>query len=255
MTQVSNVLQTAAFARRVVCRALTVLGGAAAGTALAWALSSTSASADIEYPALGSSEVPAAVQEAAAPVAEPVQRVVDAAVRQLQDPPPPPKTSIADLRDKVEGAFRAKPGLPDLVGAAEQRNYLTDRFGRSDLPSTPALVPATSSIVPGAVVDTAAPASAKERAFADGMSRRAGPEPTQPALPDLPDWPAPLPTTPAGIPTTGTQASAGNAADSHLFAALPWQDSITDLVAGGITAATDAATLGRVGAQPGVAPD
>jgi hypothetical protein len=263
VTQASNnALQTAAFARRVVCRALTVLGGVAAGTALAWWLSSTAASADTKAPAID--DVPAAVQEMAAPVTAPVEHTLDTAGRQLQDPPPPPK--LADLGQKVKDAtaqFRAKAELPKLPSCDskvclgnERHMYPVDGLGRSDLPSTPATAPAATTVAPGVAVDALVPNTAKDRAIADGMSRRGSPEPVQPALPDLPNWPAPLPFVPAGIPTTGNHGSAGNATDSHLFAALPWQDrDVHTLVAGGIAAATDAATFGRPGSQPGVAPD
>lgn len=261
MTQArNNALQTAAFARRVVCRALTVVGGVAAGTALAWFLSSTAASAETKASAIG--DVPAAVQEVAAPV----EHTLDTVVRQLQDAPAPPKNALGDLGQKVKDAatqFGSKAELPKLpkcdasVCLSNERHlYPVDGLGRSDLPGTPVAAPAT--IAPRvAVVDALVPNTAKDRAFADGMSRRGSPAPVKPALPDLPNWPAPLPFAPGGVPTTGNHGSAGNAADSHLFAVLPWQDrrDADNLVAGGIAAATPTATFGRPGAQPGVAPD
>ena len=255
MTQVSNVQQTAAFARRVVCRALTVVGGVAAGTALAWWLSTSSASAEIEAP-----EAPAVVQEVAAPVTQ----AVDATAQRLQDPPPPPKAALDDLGQQVTDAankFRARTDLPKLPSCDntvcldnERHMYPFDSFGRSDLPSTPAPAPAATTVVPGVVVDALVPSTATERAFADGMSRRGSPKSVSPALPELPNWPAPLPFAPAG-PTTVNHGSAGNSSDSHLFAALPWQDRDVDLVAGGIATPASSAAFGRVGAQPGVAPD
>jgi hypothetical protein len=255
VTQVSNVQQTAAFARRVVCRALTVVGGVAAGTAIAWWLSTSSASAEIEVPV----DAPAAVQEVAAPVTQ----AVDATAQRLQDPPPPPKAALDDLGQKVTDAankFRARTDLPKLPSCDntvcldnERHMYPFDGFGRSDLPSTPA--PVATTVAPGIAVDALVPSTATERAFADGMSRRGSPAPVSPALPELPNWPAPLPFAPAGVPTTVNHGSAGNSSDSHLFAALPWQNRGVDLVAGGIAAATSSAAFGRVGAQPGVAPD
>ncbi|HEX6359720.1 hypothetical protein [Actinophytocola sp.] len=250
MTQVKNVLQTAALSRRVVCRALTVVGGAAAGTALAWALSSASASAEV--PTLVG-DVSATVQEITSPVTEPV----DAVARNLQEPAPP-EASLADLRDQVREAFHTEtlPELPACTVCAEPRDYLTDSVSRSDVPTASAvLVPTPSATVPNVVEAVTVPVTAKERAFTGGMSRRAGPELSQPARPDVPGWPARLPITPAGIPTAGSQAPTGNVTDSQLFAALPWQDSGTDLVARGMAAAADATTSGRPGAQPGVAPD
>lgn len=257
MTQVSNVLQTAAFARRVVCRALTVVGGVAAGTAIAWWLSTASASAQTEVPV----DAPAAVQEVTAPVTQ----TLDAAAQRLQDPPPPPKATLDDLGQKVTDAankFRANTDLPKLPSCAnnvcldnERHMYPVDNFGRSDLPSTPAPAPLATTVAPGAAVDALVPGTATERALAEGMSRRGSPASALPAGSDLPNWPAPLPFAPAGVPTTVNHGSAGNSSDSHLFAALPWQDRGFDLVAGGIAAATSSAAFGRVGAQPGVAPD
>ena len=253
-----NVLQTAAFARRVVCRALTVVGGVAAGTALAWALSNASASAETEVPV----DVPVAVQEAAAPV----EQTLDAAVRLVQDPPPPPKDALDNLGQKVTDAankFRARADLPKLPSCDttvcldnERHMYPVDSFGRSALPTTPVLAPAATNVAPGIAVDALAPSTAKDRAFADGMSRRGSPAPALSTNPGQPNWPTPLPFAPVGVPITVNHGSAGNAGDSHLFAALPWQDrGDHDLVAGGIAAVTDSAAVGRIGAQPGVAPD
>jgi hypothetical protein len=248
-----NALQTAAFARRVVCRALTVVGGVAAGTALAWLLSTTAASAE----SAGTQSPVDDVQTAVQAVTAPVEQAADAVAQYLPDPPPPPK--VADLGQKLKDTAeqfrdRADRALP--AAGAEKHHYVADPFGRSDLPATPALAPVATTIAPVvAAVETLTHDKAKDRALADGMSRRGSPEPAEPALPGLPDWPVPFGPAPAGVPTTGSHGSAGNASDSHLFAALPWQDRTTDLVAGGIAATTKAATFGRPGAQPGVAPD
>jgi hypothetical protein len=261
VTQARNsAQQTAAFARRMVCRALTVVGGVAAGTALAWWLSSSAASAEMNLPAID--DAPAVVQQAV----EPVEHVLDVVTRQLQDPPPPPKTSLGDLGQKVKDAadhFRANadkslPKLPTCKAVCldnERHMYTPDSFGRAELPSTPTVEAVTPPVVPGAAVDALVPTTAKDRAFADGMSRRGSPAPAQPTTPDLPNWPAPLPFAPTGLPTTGNHGSAGNAGDSHLFAALPWQDRDIHLVAGDLVATTYAATSGRPDAQPGVLPD
>ncbi len=267
----SNVSQTAAFARRVVCRTLTVLGGAAAGTALAWTLSTTSASADTQLQPVEDHVRTAVtnVQDFAEPVTGPVETAVSTITRYLSDPPPPPKNPLKELGDKVKDAaekFRsdAEDGLSQLPGCGEclddgsQVHYPSDGYGRSDFPATQAQTPAAATAVPnapGADPDANAHRTATDRAFADGMSRRGSPEPVLPLLPDLPGVPAPLPFAPAGVPTTGGHGSAGNSVDSHLIAALPWQDGTFGLTRGGVAAVSDAATYGRPGAQPGVAPD
>jgi hypothetical protein len=267
----NNVRQTAAFARRVVCRTLTVVGGVAAGTALAWCLSTAAASADVPVPdpvGDGAPVAVAAVQELARPVTEPVERVVGTVAEFVQDPPPPPQNPLGELSDKVKdaaGQFRARAerGIEDLPDCAGEvcvggHEYVADAFGRSGLPSAPGVTPvAPVALAPGIDLDAIAngTGSAEDRATAGGMSRRGSPAPVAPSRPGLPDWPVPFAPAPAGIPTTGNHGSAGNSFDSHLFAALPWRDSDVDLVAGGIAAAADAATFGRPGTQPGVAPD
>lgn len=268
----NNVSQTAAFARRVVCRTLTVVGGMAAGTALAWCLSTASASADVQQPLSATDAhvqtVQTEVQDFAAPVTGPVETAVGTVTRYLQDPPPPPKDALKDLGDKVKNAaekFRSDaargldrlPGCDECLGGAHD-TYPADGYGRSDLPTAPVLTPGAATATqpaPGVDLDAIAHRTAKDRAFADGMSRRGSPEPVLPLLPGLPGVPAPLPFAPAGLPTTGGHGSAGNSVDSHLLATLPWQDSTFGLTRGGLAATSDAATFGRPGSQPGVAPD
>jgi hypothetical protein len=250
----------------MVFRALTVLGGAAAGTALAWWLSSTSASAQTDVPV----DAPALVQQIVVPVEQPaVEHTVDVAARQLRNTPAPPAEQVGDLGQKVTDAaerFQSRADLPELPRCAdlcqrdELRVYPVDGFDRTELPGTPALAPApapvATTVAPGVAVDALTPNTAKDRASADGMSRRGSPAPARPVDPGLPNWPAPLPFTPTGIPTTGNHGSAGNDGDSHLFTALPGQDRADGgLVVGGVADATDAATTGRVSARPGVVPD
>ena len=272
-----DVRRTAAFTRRVLCRSLTVVGGVAAGTALAWCLSTASASASASALPQRAEDVPSVVtgvEDLAEPVTGPVEHAVDTVARKLQEPPPPPKDPLKDLGEKVKDAaekFRsdAEHGLERLPGcddcADSTHAYPSDGYGRSGLPTAPvpapaAAVPASPGAAPdagaaGDVVDATAHRTATDRAFADGMSRRGSPEPVLPLLPGLPGVPAPLPFTPAGVPTTGGHGSAGNSVDSHLVAALPWYDGTFGLTRGGVAAVSDAATIGRPGAQPGVAPD
>lgn len=266
MTQANdNALQTAAFTRRVFCRALTVLGGVVAGTALAWWLSSTAASAESKVPTF--EEVTGAVHQVTSPVAQALHQAVDDVARQLPDAPPPPPNPFAELGQKVKDAtdrFRADadnglpklPSCPTVCLGDEPHGYPLDSVGRSDLPGPPAPAPAATPVAPSVahdVLDALAPKTAKDRAFADGMSRRGSPEPAP--RPGVPNWPAPMPFTPGGLPTSGSHGSAGNAGDSDLLATLPSQDGHVHLVAGGIATTTDAATSSRVNAQPGVAPD
>jgi hypothetical protein len=150
-------------------------------------------------------------------------------------------------------------GFGQLPEADEAGEYSSAGYGRSDMPAIQVPLPSATAedvTVPGVDLQAAGHRSATDRAFADGMSRRGSPEPVLPTLPDLPGVPDPLPfTPPAGVPTMVGHGFAGNSFDSHLFAALPWQDSDFGLTRGGVAAVSDAATFGRPGTQPGVAPD
>lgn len=261
----TDVRQTAAFARRLVCRTLTVVGGVAAGTALAWWLSTTVASAEIEAPVVapGLTAVER-VQEYTAPVTGQVEQAVTTITQYLQDPPQPPENSLGDLGEqvsqKVKDAtqkFRDHGELPDCTVCAEDRQeHPADGYGRSALPTTaqlPALTPTRVALPATIDLDAIAHGTAKERALADGMSRRGSPEPAAPALPDLP---APLsPVSPQGVPAGGGHGSAGKSFDQQHVAVLPWRSRVTHLVVGGVSAVADAADNGRPGNQPGVAPD
>ncbi|MPZ80999.1 MAG: hypothetical protein GEV28_11595 [Actinophytocola sp.] len=267
----SSVRETAAFARRVVVRTLTVVGGAAAGTAIAWCLSTTGASADTAPTA---PEIPV-VTTVVAPVSDAVHSVVD----NLRDTPPP-KNPLGEFGEKVnEAADRFGERASDRV---EQLPQCADKLcgvhgdiegiggdvrapgddsglGRSDSPaSSPAAAGSGSVATAGVDPDRTAEHTATGRAHSDGMSRRGSPDPGAPSSPDLPTWPTPfapaLPALPT-VPTSSHNGSTGNPADPSLFAALPWQDRATALVRGLTVPATVATTFGRVGAQPGVSPD
>jgi len=262
----STAQETAAFVRRVVLRALTVVGGAFAGTAIAWCLSTASASADTG--ATTPQPVPV-ISSIAAPVTDAVDKAVDSTAARLSDSPP--AHAVEELGTKVRHAAnsfreRAAGHLPSCAGALcglEQVGaapITSDGagLGRSDSPAlAPAAAPpaATGKVAtPGVDPDHTAERTATGRAYLDGMSRRGSPAPGMPSFPGLPTWPVPIaPATPA--PATGHTGSAGNPADSSLFAALPWQDRLPALVRGLTVPATEATTVGRVGAQPGVAPD
>jgi hypothetical protein len=260
----NNVRETAAFARRMVSRTLTVVGGVAAGTALAWWLSTAAASADTQH---DQDTGIAAVQEFAAPVTGPVEQAVETVGEYLQDPPPPPKDPLKGIGEKVKDAAekfreRAQQGveeLPDCAGqlCLDQKQtveYPADGYGRA-LPTPPATAPVVVTQQASVDPDAIAHRTAKDRAFADGMSRRGSPAPVTPSVPDQPSWPAPFAPTVPSTPALTGHGSAGNAADSHLLATLPWQGNTFDRVGGALSATTNAATFGRPGNQPGVAPD
>lgn len=272
-----NVREAAAFARRMACRALVVVGGAVAGTALAWVLSSTSASAESAGILDDREPEVQVVTELVTPVSDALGEVAD----RLPHSPPPSHDPLKELGDRVKEAAdhfgeRAAEGfeqLPtcDSSGCELGLDEITeigeigapgsyppgDGFGRSDLPQTPpAVVPVAGGNLGdlGVTPDFLAESTATGRANADGMNRRGSPEqdlPSLPALPDFPAWPAPA------APTTapGGQGHSGNHVDGALTAALPWHDGFTALTAGQTLPATEVISFGRAGAQPGVTPD
>lgn len=269
----SNVRETAAFARRVVCRTLTVVGGVAAGTAIAWWLSTSSAAASVDPATPPAPEVPV-VSEVVTPVADGVETTLTTVADDLQHPPPAPEDPLKELGERVREAADQFGGpaaggvgqLPECdmsgcdlgFGRGTPPGYSDDGLGRADFqPTAPATAPVAAGAVsgPGVDLDAIADRTATGRALADGMNRRGSPAPDAPSLPDLPNWPAPFVPAPPSTPATGHNGQTGNPVDSQLCAALPWQDSSSDLVAGDTLPATEVTTVGRPGAQPGVTPD
>jgi hypothetical protein len=264
---ISTARDTAALARRVVLRTLTVIGGAAAGTAIAWCLSTAGAAADTG--ATPSPEVPV-VSTVVSPAVSPMAGALDPAMHgaldktagELSDAAP--AKAVEELGDRVEDAAG---GLREL--AEEQLSECADplcglaELGRSEIPSAgaeagrsetppraPAVAPhATGKVVaPGIDPDRTAERTATGRAYSDGMPRRGSPAPGMPSVP------APLaPAAPA--PAAEQNGSAGNPADSSLFAASPWRDRAPALVHEPTVPTTVVTLSERVGAQPGVSPD
>lgn len=282
MAQASdNVREAAAFARRMACRALVVVGGAVAGSALAWVLSSASASAESVGDDLVRGPEAQVVTELVAPVSGALGEMAD----RLPYPTPPSEDPLEELGERVREAAdrfgeRAADGIEqlptcdmsgcqlgrDAIGTIGETDtpgsYLPgDGFGRSDLPQTlPAVVPVVGSNLAGLGVtpDFLAGSTATGRANTDGMNRRGSPAQDLPTLPSSPDFPAlPAPLAPA-VPTTpapGGQGHSGNHVDGALSAALPWHDGFTALTAGQTLPATEVVSFGRAGAQPGITPD
>jgi hypothetical protein len=254
--QACNVRETAAFARRVVCRALTVLGGAAAATALAWFLSSTAASAEPDSLApVGDPVVGEVVQ--------PVSDTVDELATRLLDSPQPQRDPIKAVGEKLRNAADRFDGRPaehvahiDVLPEVELPADLD--LGRLEVEtSSPPVIapePPTGAITgPGVDPEHTAESTATGRAYSSGMPSRGSPAP---ALPDLPTWPAPFAPVPPTAPAPGHAGQAGgNSAGSLISAALPWLDRAARPVRGLTVPATDASAFGRVGGQPGVIPD
>lgn len=258
MDQARNVRETAALARRFVCRTLTVAGGVAAGTAIAWYLSTATASAETPTDPFGDAN------PVLAEVVQPLGDTLHEVAERLSDPPP--RDPVGEFGDKLEevanrfgGGVERVEGLPDCVGdlcgvdEVDEFPVQVDGpgLGQVDPSNTgPAAAPVrTVGTVTAPDVDPerTGPRTATDRAYSTGMPHRGSPGPS---LPDLPSWPAPFP---PSAPVPGH--SGANSGDSVPFAAFSWLDR-TPAPAPGLTVpAADAITVGRVGAQPGIAPD
>jgi hypothetical protein len=257
--QARNVRETAALARRFVFRTLTVVGGAAAGTAIAWCLSTGTAAADTPADLLG--DTSSGLTEVVTPFGD----TLDALAERLPAPPSPPREALDRLTETAE-RLGDQAELPEgeLTGVLETAAVLETvevpveaaDFG-SDQVGAPPWVPAAASA--GSVTDAGVDPewttarTATERAYATGMPHRGSPATT---LPDQPTWPAPFSPVPPSAPVSGHTGHAGaNLADSSPSAALVWLDR-TSRPGSALTAhAAEAATAGRAGDQPGTAPD
>ncbi|WP_026421766.1 hypothetical protein [Actinokineospora inagensis] len=274
--------------RRVLSRALLVLGGTLAGTAAAWAFATATASADV-----------------ATDLQHDLRSVVDAApdAPALVDV----KTALVGLTDRVGtlvgepvDATRVTEVSHQATRTATQATQAVDQFGRDlarqlrpvrlDLPlggsagrgtshqvapaagptgpladpapGSPDVTqadPAATSAAPAAQVADRHPAGATRRAAGTGLSQRGSPEtadaradrpnPTRPTGPS-PLAPLSMPA-PAG-PVNTTGAGAADALGHGLVAVTPADSDTTPALA---HRATPVVVVAAVAAQPGVTPD
>jgi hypothetical protein len=258
----------AALMRRVVRRTLTVVGGSIAGTAIAWAISSASASAETPCENARLDAVPALAQVADSDVAQqvvtPVSTVVCAAeqvvpVTEITDLGHGARRTATDVGRSIAGQFGWVPTVPiDLSGLGRGDRPGADSAPGGGTHEPPSLVwpvgeqsaaaPA-SSIAHGVDPDRLAAGTATERALGDGLTRRGSPAPIAPGKP------APTPGAPATMPGTGSSGHTGGGADTAAFASLSPAGSYAGLTRGRAVAGSQVRAHGEQGAQPGVTPD
>ena len=237
----------AAVLRRAVRRTLTIIGGSVAGTAIAWAISTASASAD----------TPAVAPVDATQLVSPVSEVVRA-VEQVV-PVADLGTGAGRTADEVGRDLGLAPGVPlDLggLGRSDRPGAQVAPGGGTHEPSSvarpagelPAAAPTLENL-PASPVDTLTPRTAVERALGDGLTRRGSPDPA-PRTP----W-APLPAAPASAPGSGSSGSAAGGADSPAFAALPFSARDCGLTDARALPAAELLPVDEPGTQPGVTPD
>ncbi|HEV2780316.1 MAG TPA: hypothetical protein VGX25_13065 [Actinophytocola sp.] len=254
---------TAAMVRRVLRRTLIVLGGTVAGTAIAWAISAASASAETPCEAALITDLPGLERLAeTGPVVEPLSDVVCAVDRIA------PLPSVGDLGDgakqatddvgrRLAGRFGWAPEVPiDLgeLGWSDRQGALPTPGGGAHEP--PSLVPPVGELSAAAPAEISTPfhsdihaaGSATERALADGMSRRGSPQPA-PFTPLLP-----VPPAPASVPAPGPAGHSGGGADAPA-AAFSLTAGRHALARGRALPAGDARRAGEPGDAPGTTPD
>jgi hypothetical protein len=251
---------TAAMARRLVRRTLTIMGGSVAGTAIVWAISSASASAD-----------PAGTPCEATTLGLGVERLADnqvsevvCSVRQLV--PAPEVTDLGTGATSAAGEFGRQ--LTGQLGRVPEVSVDLGAFGRGDRhgadtvpgggthesPSLVRPVGEPSAAAPAPVdtnlsADRPAAGSATGRAVGDGMVRRGSPEraPFAPA--------APVPPAPATVPASGSGGHPTGGGDTPVFAPLGSTGRQLDLDSGRSLPVIDVLSFGEPGARPGVTPD
>lgn len=266
MDQVRLGRERTAIARRVVCRTLTIVGGAAAGTALAWFLSTGTASADpfANLP----TDTPVDLLGDARPVLSEAVAPLGGALDTLAKVPAISLDHVGDQLTEATTRVELLPdgGLGDLVGLAGVGDVVEAvelPVGADDLVTVPpAPRPAPPTAPPVAAGTPGAPAgqeadpehtaerTATERAYVTGMPHRGSPTP---ATPDTPSRPAPF--TPNGSAPGPTGGVGANPADHAPSAALPWPDRAPGTARGLTATVAGAPVPGRAGDQPGTAPD
>jgi len=259
---------TTALMRRVVRRTLTVVGGSIAGTAIAWAISSASASAETPCDTPRLDAVPGLSQVAATDVGQQVVTPLSDVVCAVgQVVPATPITDLGygarrttdDVGRSIAGQFGWVPTVPiDLSGLGRGDRPGVDPAPGGGTHEPPSLVwpvgeqsaaaPA-SSVAHGIDLDRLAAGTATERALGDGMTRRGSPAPSAPSTP------VPTPGPPATMPGTGSAGHTGGGADAPAFAALSPAGLDAALIRGRAVAGSQVRAHGEQDAQPGVTPD
>ena len=248
---------TAALVRRIVRRTLLVVGGSVAGTAIAWAISSASASAETPCDSPRLETVPGLSQVASTELGQQVVTPLSDVVCTVEQVVP--LRTADDVGNSVAGQFGWVPTVPiDLSGLGRGDRPGADPAAGGGTHEPPSLVwpvgeqsaaaPASSN-VNGIDAGRLAAGTATERALGDGMTRRGSPAPSAPIKP------APTPGAPATMPGTGSSGHTGGGADSPAFAALSQSGSNAGLIGGRAVAGSQVRAHGEQLAQPGVTPD
>jgi hypothetical protein len=247
----------------VLSRAAVVLGGAVAGTAAAWVLSMSTASADTlaqppiqpVVPVVDTLTTPG--QLPAGEISQSIGHVADAV---LPEPPAPPK-ELEEFGKHVQGAVQQVTTTLARPVHAERTDVTTPAGLRiltpGDVEAPAAVLPMDAAAQPspvGAEDQNSVTARKTSRHAATRSSRYAPPRDQEPHLPALPPMPAPL--APPAAPVASC-VSCGNGPNDDLGVLVAYT---------GLSSRSGPATEGAlrmvtqhvataVGEQPGVTPD
>ncbi|MGQ0839528.1 hypothetical protein [Actinokineospora sp.] len=256
--------ETTALVRRVVSRALFVLGGTVATTAAAWAISSATAvadtTADLQHNLRSAVEaLPVLDAPALADGKALVIGVTDSLGRIIGEPMDPDFGAHAQESVEEFGRQIAEHLTPKPLSVERIDTVVESLTELSPAPVAPPAAEAPVTVVtladkvrPGAV-DEIAVAGAKERANADGMNRRGSPVPADEA-PGLPGGPGPL--APLSVPAPAAPGHTGTGSvDAPVLGLLSAVPAGTDLTATDALRSAQVLVPATVAAQPGVTPD
>jgi hypothetical protein len=245
--------------RRILSRAGLVLGGAVAGTAAAWLLSMSAASADELTPAQ-----PDLVKPVADALSDTNPSQVGNFVGTVLPEPPAPPAQLEEFGQQVTGAVEqvtaglnlpAKSGLGEPTAPAKLRLL---PVGDHDL--SPVVTPLAATPQLGMVTATAteqAAAHDRGRARVTQSPRHELAADGEPELPDLPRLPLPMPLAPPTVPA-GACLSCGNGGANDDFgipAAHTWPNSASEFATSHALRLISQHVAPAAGEQPGVTPD
>jgi hypothetical protein len=244
--------------RRILSRAAVVLGGAVAGTAAAWLLSTSAASADTTQPGITQPEIIQPVVEVldavpaeAAP--DQLPQYVEQIVSKAQTPAPPKELTAVVEQVKSNLNLPVRPQRGETTTSASLRMLTLEDH---EAPSVVQPLEAASQTAP-VVEDQAYVTSSHDygRQPVTESSRRAPPShDREPSLPSLPPLPAPLapPTAPAA-----SCSSCGHGSDDEpgTPVSTTWLNPRSGLATSRELRMITQHVATAVGEQPGVTPD
>jgi hypothetical protein len=245
--------------RRILSRAGVVLGGAVAGTAAAWLLSMSTASADEFTPAQ-----PDLVKPVVGALSDANPNQVGNFVDTVLPEPPAPPAQLEEFGQQVTGAVEQVtaglnlPAKSELGGPTAPAKLRLLTIGDDD--ASPIVAPLAAAPQLGSVSTTGNERAAAHDSGRAPVTQSPRHEPAadgEPELPALPRLPLPMPPAPPVVPA-GACASCGNGGANDDFgipAAHTWPNSASEFATSHALRLISQHVAPAAGEQPGVTPD